>query len=218
MSDTHHPIEHTLTVVGNGKVTAEPDIARILFQVGGERFDALAKARTDAATRMLRCIAALTAAGIADRDRRTGAFVAGPELEWRKGRQETVGYAVRSVIRVTVRDLSAAGELIDAVMAAGASSLSGPSFEVEDDAAIRIAAQTAAVRDARAGADAQAAALGITITGVASVSPADGGGFAPQPIYRMAAMAMDAGAAPETPIEAGTVDVTASVQVTFLIT
>lgn len=211
------PVEHTLTVVGSGKVTAEPDIARILFSVGGERFDTLAKARTDAAERTRRCLAALATAGIAERDRRTGAFVAGPEFEWRKGRQETVGYAVRNVLRVTVRDIGAAGEVVDAVMAAGASSLTGPTFEVEDDAALRIAARTTAVRDARAAADALAEALGVKITGVGSVSPGDGGAWGqpgPQVAYfRMAA----ADASPETPIEAGTLEVAASVQVTFLI-
>ena len=210
------PADRLLVVVGNGRMTADPDLARISFTVGGERPATLAAARTDTAERMKRCIEAITASGIASRDLSTGHFTAGPEHEYRDGRQKLVGYAVRNTLNVTVRDLDATGEIIDRVMAAGASSLEGPSFELEHPDALRIAAHTAAARDARATADALAAALGVTIAGIARIAPRETPQPGPSPLFAMRAMAapeMGAG----TSIESGTIEVTATVEVSFII-
>ena len=210
------PADRLLVVVGNGRVTAEPDLARITFSVGGERHGTQAAARTDTAERMKRCIDALTASGIASRDLSTGHFAAGPEYEYRDGRQKLVGYTVRTTLNVTVRDLDAAGEIIDRVMAAGASSLEGPSFELENPDALRIAAHTGAARDARATADALATALGVTIAGIARIAPRETPQPGPIPVVAMRAMAapeMGAG----TSIESGTIEVTATVEVSFII-
>jgi uncharacterized protein YggE len=209
--------ERTITVVGHGSVSAEPDVARITFTVGGETRDTLAEARADTAARMARCLAALTHLGISGPDLQTRHFNAGRETEWHEGRATTVGYAVSNSLAVRVHELAKVGDVIDAVMAAGASRLDGPSFAVEDPAALRIAAHTAAVRDARATADAMAETLGVTITGVARAGLEARMGPSPMPLQaRM--FAADA-ALPEaaTSVEAGTIDVSASVEVAFLI-
>ena len=214
---TSPPAERTLTVVGHGRVTAEPNVARLTFTVGGETRNTLAEARADTAERMARCLAALAGLGISGPDLKTRHFSAGAQTEWHKGRSRTVGYTVANSLLVTVRDLAAVGDVIDAVMTAGASNVNGPSFEVEEPAALRIAAHTAAVQDARATADAIAETLGVKITGVARVGPEGRAApppFEPQP-RMFAAAAMEA--VPGTSIEAGTIDVSATIEVSFLI-
>ena len=57
------PSEHTLTVVGHARATADPDIARLTFAVGGESRGTLAEARADTAERMSRCLSALAERG-----------------------------------------------------------------------------------------------------------------------------------------------------------
>jgi uncharacterized protein YggE len=217
MATTPGP-ERTITVIGHGRVSAEPDIARLTFTVGGETRNTLAEARADTAERLSRCLAALAAKGIAGPDLKTRHFSAGAQTEWHKGRSRTVGYTVSNSLLVTVRDLAAVGDVIDVVMAAGASSLHGPTFEVEDPAALRIAAHTAAVLDARATADAVAATLGVTIKGVARATPEGRPGpspFEPQPRMLAADAAMEA--APGTSIEAGTIEIWANLEVAYLI-
>jgi uncharacterized protein YggE len=213
------PPERTITVVGIGRVTAEPDVARLTFTVGGETRSTLAEARADTAERMSRCLAALAELGISGRDLQTRHFSAGAQTEWHKGRARTVGYSVANSLLVTVRDLDAVGGVIDAVMAAGASTVAGPSFEVENPAALRVAAHTAAVRDARATADAIAETLGVTIIGVARAGPEGRpigpSPFEPQPRMFAADAAMEA--APGTSIETGTIEVSASLEVAFSI-
>jgi uncharacterized protein YggE len=216
MPDQLPPLR-TITAVGHGRVAAEPDVARLTFTVGGESRATLAEARADTAERMERCLAVLDANGIPAPDRQTRRFAAGPQVEWHKGRSRTVGYTVANALLVTIRDLAAVGDVIDAVMAAGAGNVDGPVLEVEDPAALRVAAHAAAVRDARVTAEAMAAELGVRIAGVARVGPQGRGGpipFEPQP-RMLAAAAMEA--APGTSIEAGTVEVDASVEATFLI-
>jgi uncharacterized protein YggE len=210
--------ERTITVVGHGRVTAEPDVARLTFTVGGEIRGTLAEARADTAERMSRCLSALAGLGISGPDLQTRHFSAGAQTEWHKGRARTVGYTVANSLLVSVRDLAAVGGVIDAVMAAGASNVAGPSFEVEDPAALRVAAHAAAVRDAQATADAVAATLGVKITGIARAGP-EGGRPGPSPLQPQPRMfAADAAleAAPGTSIEAGTIEVSTTIEVAFL--
>ena len=210
--------ERTLTVIGHGRVTAEPDLARLTFTVGGETRATLAEATTDTAERISRCLAALAEAGIAGPDLQTRQVFAGPQVEWHKGRSRTVGYTVSNSLAVTVRDLASVGGVIDSLVTAGASNLVGPAFEVEDPAALRIAAHVAAVRDARAMADALAETLGVRIVGVTRVGPQGSPApppFAPQP--RMMATGASFDAAAETAVEAGTIEVNAEIEAAFLI-
>ena len=62
------------------------------------------------------------------------------------------------------------GAVIDAATHAGASTISGPDFSFSNPAAGEIAAEHAAIVDARTQADATAAQLGYTVTGVQSVA------------------------------------------------
>jgi uncharacterized protein YggE len=209
--------ERIITVVGHGRIVAEPDIARLVFTVGGEVRDTLAEARADTAERMARCLAALGDRGISGPDLQTRHVFAGPQVEWHKGRSRTVGYTVSNALRVNVRDLATTGEVIDALVTAGASNLEGPTFEVEDPAALRVEAHVAAVQDARATADAIAETLNVKISGVARVGPEHTAAPLPFPV-RARMLAADASMeAASTPVEAGTIEVEASVEVAFLI-
>ena len=72
-------------------------------------------------------------------------------------------YQARSLLRVTVRDTARVGEIVDALVKAGASLLGGFSYHPADEAAARRAALDAAARDARAKAETLAAAAGREI-------------------------------------------------------
>jgi uncharacterized protein YggE len=108
------------------------------------------------------------------------------------------------------------GQVIDAATRAGASSIDGPDFSFADPSAGEIAAEHAAIIDARNQAAAAAAQLGYTVTGVQSVSlnPQSGGvassGSASSP-------GRNAGPSTPTTVHPGVQEVDATVAVVFTI-
>mgnify|MGYP005813265557 CR=1 FL=1 len=118
------------------------------------------------------------------------------------------GYTAINVVRVTIDDMESVTKAIDAATRTGANTINSLQFTVKDEEAVRAGALKQATLRARANAEAMAAALGARISRVVEVE--EGGAHPIQPLMR--AMASPAMAA--TPIEAGTVDVHATVTLT----
>jgi len=108
--------------------------------------------------------------------------------------------------------------VVDDSVTAGATSVDGISFDVADRSAAEAQAREAAAKDARAKADVYAKTLGLAITGVASVSEqvATPVWYGQNYAASAAGSATDKAAVP-TPVQAGSTDVTITVQVSFLI-
>ena len=91
-----------------------------------------------------------------------------PRYDYRDGKAPALtGYDLANVVEVTVRDLAALGAVIDGALTAGATSLDGLAFRVEDPREAERAARTAAVAEARERAEVLAEAAGCPIAGVA---------------------------------------------------
>jgi uncharacterized protein YggE len=107
------------------------------------------------------------------------------------------------------------GAVVDAATHAGASSIDGPNFSFSDPSAGELAAEKAAIADAQRQADAAAAQVGYTVTGVESVdlSPQSG------PEVTNGSAASTKAAAPTTPttLHPGQQEVDATVAVVFTI-
>ncbi len=106
------------------------------------------------------------------------------------------------------------GAVIDAATHAGASSVQGPDFSFSDPSAGEIAAEHAAIADATTQADAAAAQLGDTVTGVQSVAVNPQSGVV---AGSSASTSQSAAAATPTTVHAGTQTVSATVAVVFTI-
>ena len=118
-----------------------------------------------------------------------------------------VGYTTSNTVRVTTTDLSSLGKLIDAANQAGANTVSGLSFGLQDPEPKVLQALAQATKQAMTHAGAIAAGLGGTLGQVITAQQ----GSAYSPILLPAAGV--AGAA-TTPVQTGTVSVFASVNVT----
>jgi uncharacterized protein YggE len=199
------PQPGTITVMGTGTVPSVPDTATISFGVVTQATTAAQamSANTTAAERM---IAAIKGAGIDSKDVHTDFVTLSPRYSERG--DEIVGYTASNSVSATIRDLGRAGAVIDAAVGAGANSVNGPFLEPSDVTALYQDALKRAVADARTKGEALAAAGGMTLGAVSSMSE---GSQAPIPFA--AAAAKDAAGA--VPIEPGTQDVTASVTVVF---
>lgn len=207
--------EHTISVVGSGKVTVVPDQATVRLGVLVERSTAKA-ARNDAAVAMTAVVAALRKLGIAERDIATATVSLGPVYDYTStpSTPKIRGYQLQNVVSVTVRNLDVLSDVLDNSVAAGATSIEGVSFDIADRAAAEAQARQAAVKDAKAKAQTLADGVGVRIVGVASMSES-----VSTPVWYDRSFAAAAGAKPDvsTPVLAGTSDVTISVSVAFLI-
>ena len=119
---------------------------------------------------MTAILAAVAAAGVARRDIRTTLLSVQPRYDYRDGKAPTLaGYDLSNIVEVTVRDLATLGDVIDGSLHAGATSLDGLSFRVDDPRRAERAARIAAVAEARSRADVLAEAAGVAIAGVADI-------------------------------------------------
>jgi uncharacterized protein YggE len=158
-------------------------------------------------------LAAIDGAGVSRRDVRTALLSIQPQYDYRDGRPPTLtGYALANVVGVTIRDLAKLGDVVDASLAAGATSMDGLAFRVADPAPAEREARQLAMADARARADVLANAGGLTIEGVTAI--VEGGAVRPPTPYPKAERMMLA-ADIATPIEAGALEVAVSVSVTY---
>jgi uncharacterized protein YggE len=208
-ADAGDPARGTLSVLGTGVVTTIPDTARISAGVATQ--DATASDAMSAnAGAMSKVIDALKKAGVSSKDLQTEFVSVEPRYD-DVGRT-VVGYTASNSVSAVVRKLSHVGGVIDAAVAAGANNVSGPSLARDDQDDLYRDALGKAVADARAKASALARAAGVTLGAVQSLTenPPLGGG----PITFAALAQRDS---VQTPIEAGTADVTANVRVVFAI-
>jgi uncharacterized protein len=146
---------------GTGTATMRPDRGTISFSTHGVG-DTLLEAQNQASQAMHALISRLHADGVPGIEMQTNG-VNGYK------RQHLAGYAADQSLTVTVRDVSKIGKLLADGAATGAQSSSGVDFSTSDKRRSYNDALTAAVEDARAKAEAAAAAAGLHVSGVVSV-------------------------------------------------
>ena len=124
-----------------------------------------------------------------------------------------VAYQVSNQVSVRERKVAELGKVLDALVAAGANDVNGPTFGLDQPDAALDEARAMAMKAARARAQLYAGAAGLKVLRVVSIS--ESGGYAPRPApMLMARMAM-ADAPPPPPVEAGEVATQATVSVVF---
>jgi uncharacterized protein YggE len=159
---------------------------------------------------------ALSAKGVAKKDLCTALLSLNPVTDYSPETGPRVtGYQAANSVSVTVRDLAQAGALIDAALAAGATSMDGLDFTVDDPSAAEEQARKQAMADAERRAETIAQSAGVKLGNVIAVTEGDRGGM-PVPFPGPRAMAFKAEAA-DTPVEAGSQEIVISVSVAFAI-
>jgi len=199
----------TLTMTGSATAKAAPDMADISAGVTSDAPTAAAALAANSAA-MTRLFAALDRAGVGRRNIQTSNFNVSPVYS-NPGpgvQPRLTGYRVSNDLHVILEDIARVGATLDALVTAGANQMNGLSFSIREPAPLLAKARADAVADAKLRAQQYAAAAGVTLGPIQSIS--ESGGEPPRPMYRMAAMA----AAP-TPIAAGEESVNASVSIVW---
>jgi uncharacterized protein YggE len=146
---------------------------------------------------------------------RTTGYSIQQEFDFANGRRTPRGYVARNGLEVRVDDVRRVGELLDATVEAGATTVSSIRFDLKDRASAEREALRLAVTDARGRAEAIASGAGRSIDRVLRIVDTPEPRFkGPQPM-----MMERAGVASveTTPIEAGTIEVHGRVELTVAI-
>ena len=203
--------ENTITVMGDGHVAVEPDLAHVRVGVttdAGTAAEALAS--NNAA--MQQVMDRLEAEGVEPRDIQTSTLELGPRYSNRVDEAPQVeGYTARNVLTVRVRDLDRLGAILDAAASDGANTFEGISFGLAEPDPVNDEALRLAVADARRKAELLAGEAGVPLGDVRSIDAT--GERAPRPMEMATArMASDS-----VPVARGELEISASVEMVFAI-
>ena len=211
----------TISVTGEGRVGADPDLAVVRLGFSAQAAEAAA-VQSQVNERMQKVIDAVKEIVPRDQIQTSGLNLYPVYSEPRPIRGDDpqpaepkiVGYRSDMSVVVRVKELARVGDVIDAGLAAGANRLDGISFELENDTQARAQALQRAVRSAQEKARAMAAALDVELMGVAEAI--EGGAHVISPMYdRAAGMEMLRAQAGGTPVEAGQIQVQANVTLRY---
>jgi uncharacterized protein len=191
------PPEARVVVIGEGSVAAPPDYAQ--FTTGITTRAKTAKEATDANTKVMAAVtAAFSNSGVAQNDIQTSRFSLQPVYAQQSNAAAKLsGFDVSNQVTVTIRQIAKLGDILDRVVAAGATDIGSVEFLHADPAKALDQARDAAVADARRKAELYAHATGLTIGRVAWITE-DAAQSPPMPMGGMRAMAAAA-----APISAG---------------
>jgi uncharacterized protein len=205
----------TIRVVGEATVTARPDQAELDLGVVSDAPTAEAAA-ADNNKKMERILAALKKDLGANSDVKTVGYMVTQRLADPKPNQRhqaVIGYTVTNVVRAKIPDVKAAGRIVDLGLKNGANEVQRLIFTLKNPDPVQAEALKAAAGKARTRATALAGALGLRLGNVVSVSDGD---FQQRPMYAESAnMRFKSADMANTPIEAGNLEVSATVTVFF---
>ncbi len=204
----------TITVSASGSAQAQPDQA--ILRVSSI---AVAENSSTAADRLARNVTqlrdALLAANLsADQVRtvRYDLFQQEPDRGPERTGPNRTQFVARQTLEIRLNDTDRTGEIVDVAVGNGASEIEDVAFTLSEATRQQLQQRALgkAVGDARGQAEAIAAASGLELGDVRSISTADRG-----PVFARETAAVSADAGGETTIDSGPVTVTATVSVTY---
>ena len=196
-------------------VTAEPDLVTIGAGVTSQARTAVEAMRLNA-REMQSVIDQIKALGVDEKDIQTTGINLNAQYDYDRQNQRQVfrGYQVSNRVSVKLRDIQETGEVLDALVVAGATNLSGPTFSIEDDEAAKEAARESAVNRAQERAMAYAKLYGYDSVRILSISEALRG-RAPSPQPEARALAADSIMVSGAPVQPGQVSTGVSLSIKY---
>ena len=206
------PLPTRVLVTGNSIVRAQPDTAIVVLSVFTQAKSALEAQQQNATLTdaVLRAVKAATGTGA---EVKTSGYSLQPQRVYKENQPPTItGYEARNMITVTLSDLAKVGAVIDAGGAAGANNVESLSFTLRQDQAARSQALTEATREAISKSQTIAQAINGRVIRILEVQEANA---TVRPIYDAERTRGFVGNAAnvQTPIEVGTLDIQAQVQI-----
>ncbi|HXY96135.1 MAG TPA: SIMPL domain-containing protein [Steroidobacteraceae bacterium] len=204
----------SIRVTGDARVSAQPD--RVQIDLGVQTQAQLSQQAASANARQLDAVlAAVRKAAGPGAQLKTVSYSLSPNYQYHPGGGEPTitGYTALNVVEVVLDDLARIGDVIDAATRSGANRVQGIQWTLRDQDAVRAQALREAATRAHAEAEVLAGALNLRILRVLTVEESSPQ-IVPLRVHMAAARAAVSAAEVPTPVEAGTLDVSANVALT----
>ncbi|MBP6888398.1 MAG: SIMPL domain-containing protein [Candidatus Pacebacteria bacterium] len=186
----------SITVSGDGEVTAKPDIATVAFTVR-ESAKTVPEAQKAAEAKIASALKELGALKVEEKDIKTTSYTVNPKYETQQtycvtyqcptGKTTLTGYEVVQSVTVKIRKVDQAGEVLGLIGKVNITEMNGPDFTVDDLDKAQADAKELAIAKAKAKAEATAKSLGVELGSITSFSDDQGGYYAT--MYRADVMA-----------------------------
>lgn len=206
----------TIVTTGEATIRRAPDQAFVTVAVE-TRARTPREAQQQNADAMTSVQQRISGAGIPRDAVRTTGYTIQQEFDFANGRRTPRGYVARNGVEVRVDAVERVGDLLDAMVEGGATTVTGVRFDLKDRAAAEREALRLAVTDARGRAEAIAAGAGRALDRVLRITDAPQPRF--KPMMADVAMMQRSAAAPvdATPIEPGVIEIHAQVELSVAI-
>ena len=172
--------KNTISVTGEGKVSAKPDIGQISLSVVSNA-KTVAIAQKDNTDKMNKIIQAMKDLGIKEEDQKTTNYNVSPSYQYFNGRSEIIGYDITQTLEVKIRDLEKVSDILGKAAASGANQVGSLSFTFDNPEKLKTEARQKAIDNAKTKAQDLAGSLGVSLGKVVSFSESSSG--QPVPIY-----------------------------------
>lgn len=203
---------YSIRVTGKGEVSVKPNQVILTLGVVVEDMK-VQNAQQQNAIISNKVIDALKNMGIQQDEIETSSYSIDPIYDYQDSQQIFRGYRVSHILRVTVKDLSSIGRIIDVAVENGANVVRSVSFEVSNPETYYADALQKATLNTKYNAESIAKSLGLTISSIPiSIVEETAQIFRPQ--YAVPTTGAVLGVS-TTPIQEGQVKITASVQALF---
>jgi uncharacterized protein YggE len=207
--DVNAKLPPSIQTSGEAVITAKPDRAQIDIGVTTQA-DTSQTAASKNATQLEAVLSQLRRVLGPGADIKTISYSLSPNYRYPTGGGEPTitGYTATNIVRVTLDDLTQVGKVIDAATSSGANRIQSLQFTLKNKEAVEAQALSEAAVSARKKAETLAAALGLRIVRILSVTESS------PVVVPVRSVAFARAEAASTPIESGTIEVRASVSLT----
>jgi len=170
--------KNTISVAGEGKVSAKPDIGQVSLSVVSSA-KTVAVAQKDNTDKMNKITKAMKELGIKEEDLKTTNYNVAPSYQYSNGKSEIIGYEITQTLEVKIRDLEKVGNILSRASVAGANQVGALSFTFDDPEKLNTQARQKAIDNAKAKAQDLAKSLGVSLGKVVSFSESTAGAAVP---------------------------------------
>ena len=206
----------TIAVTGEGKVFTAPDVAELSLGIQTGRQPSAAAAMAKLQQGMSAVFASIKGQGVEEKDIRTESFYLNPVYDYTEEGQVFRGFEANQSLRVKVRNLDKATDVLSAATSAGANQAGSINFTVDDPEAKRAEAREKAIAQAKEKAEKLAGDLGMRLGKIEGFN--EGGSYGGPPVMMMRSKegvggGGGVGAAP--PLPAGEQEIVVQVTLTY---
>jgi len=179
-------LQNLITVTGEGEIAIVPDLAILSAGVTTTGKTAREASETNAKM-MTNVMAALKAAGIAERDVQTSWLALHPVRDNTRNELRITGFQASNQVIVKLREASKTAEVVDRLVSAGANDITGIEFVVSSPSKPLDRAREDAIADARRKAEVYAKAANVQLGPAVKISEESGVVPGPIPMRRTTA-------------------------------